>query len=70
MCKFLSRKLKRKVIRETFLVPFNRLNQNFRRNSIKFCKLLINQDFFTANQENKILNPLNWNQFNSFIHVI
>ena len=70
MCKFLRCKLKRKVIWETFLVAFYRLNQNFCRDLIKFCQMTVEHHLLTANQENKVLNPFQRNQVSSFIHII
>ena len=69
MRKFLSCKLKRKVIWEAFLVAFHGLNQDFCRNLIKFCKLLVGQNFFATNQKNKTLNPFQRYYFCAFAHV-
>ena len=70
MRKFLSCKLKRKVVWETFLVALYRLKQNLGWNSIQFRKLLVGQNFLAANQKNEVLNPLQRNYFCAFAHIV
>ena len=67
---FLSCKLKHKIFREAILVAFYGLNQNLYRDSIKFRKLLAEQNFFAANQKNEGLNPFQRNSSNGFFHIL
>src|ERR1035437_2426375 len=69
VCNFLWRKLKHKVIRESFEVAFNGTIQRAGVNAVKFCQMIVEHHLLTANQEDEILDSFQWNQFNALIHI-
>jgi hypothetical protein len=62
--------LKHEIFRKPFLVSFDGLMQTANRDSIQVSQLLAQHDLLASHQKYLLLDSLDWNDGNRFLHIV